>query len=81
MTPEQFNAWRIYPRILIGAYYVFFAVVFVWIASWFMSFNWDGIENQAVALAVAGFPVGVLGVLAGVLANLTGKYMNPGAPK
>lgn len=77
MTPERFNEWRIFPRLMITAYYGFFAGVFVWLSDWFMHFDWTGIDNQAVALAVAGFPAAVLGILSGVLANLTGKYLNP----
>lgn len=80
MTPAQFNAWRIMPRILMIAYYAFFVFAFEQVSVWFMSFDFTSIENQAVALAVAGFPVGILGVLSGVLLKLTEHYFKTGGP-
>lgn len=76
MTPEQFNAWRVMPRLLICSYYVFFAWQFVVITSWFMAYDFDTVSDGAVALAVAGFPAAILGVLSAVLSNLTSNYMN-----
>ncbi len=80
MSPEQFNKWRVMPRILMVGYYVFFAYTFVWITQWYMGFDFSSIENQAVALAVTGFPVGILGVLSGVLLKLTEHYFKTGGP-
>lgn len=76
MTPEDFNKWRVMPRILMVAYYCFFAVTFWEISGWFMAFDWESVNEPSVALAVAAFPVGILGVLSAVLATLTKNYFN-----
>lgn len=78
MTPQQFNQWRIIPRVLIIAYYILFAQAFFWVTGWFMAYDFATINNQAVALAIAGFPVGILGVMTGVLAHLTNNYFRTG---
>lgn len=80
MTPREFSDWRVMPRLLMLGYYGFFAYVFMWISGWFMAFDFSTVENQAVALAVAGFPVGILGVLSGVLLKLTEHYFKTGGP-
>ena len=76
MTPEQLNAYRIIPRILMAVYYTFFIYAFIWVTKWFMSYDHNSIENEAVALAIAGFPTAILGVLSAVLASLTKNYFN-----
>lgn len=78
MTPEQFNKWRVIPRILMFSYYGFFAYAFIWIAGWFMAYDFNSIENDTVALAIVGFPVAILTVLSGVLTMLTNKYFSTG---
>ncbi len=76
MSPEDFNKWRVMPRILMVAYYSFFAFTFWEISDWFMAFDWDTVSEPSVSLAVVGFPVGILTVLAGVLAHLTKNYFH-----
>ena len=76
MSPEDFNKWRVIPRILMFVYYGFFMYAFTWVAGWFMSFPFDTIDNQAVALAIMGFPTAILGVLSAVLATLTKNYFH-----
>lgn len=76
MTPEQFNAWRIMPRILMTFYYVFFAFAFWGLADWVMAYDFTALDNDTVALAIVGFPTLVLGVLSQVLASLTKNYFN-----
>ena len=78
ITAQQFNQWRVIPRLLIISYYILFANSFVWVTQWFMDFDWTAVDNQAVALAIAGFPVGILGVMTGVLAHLTNNYFRTG---
>ena len=80
MSPETFNKWRVMPRILMIAYYGFFAFTFWEISGWFMSFDWSSVNEPSVSLAVAGFPVGILGVLSAVLATLTKNYFQTGGP-
>ncbi len=64
------------PRILMFVYYGFFVYAFTWVTEWFMSYDFDGLQNEAVALAIAAFPAAILGVLSGVLASLTKAYFN-----
>ncbi len=75
---ERLDALRIIPRSLVIFYYLFFVNFAFYLADWFMAFDWAAVENQAVALAVAGFPVGILGVMTGVLGTLTNNYFRTG---
>ena len=75
---ERLDALRIIPRALVIVYYAFFMNFSFYLAEWFMAFDWTTVENQAVALAVAGFPVGILGVMTGVLGTLTNNYFRTG---
>jgi hypothetical protein len=75
---ERLDALRIIPRALVIGYYAFFMQFSFYLADWFMAYDFATIENQAVALAVAGFPVGVLGVMTGVLGTLTNNYFRTG---
>lgn len=75
---ERLDALRIIPRALVIFYYAFFAKFSFYLADWFINYDFSGIENQAVALAVAGFPVGILGVMTGVLGTLTNNYFRTG---
>ena len=70
----RLDALRIIPRFLVIAYYLFFFQFTYYLTDWFMAYDFTAIENQAVALAVAGFPVGILGVMTGVLGTLTNNY-------
>ena len=72
------NEFRVIPRALIISYYILFAQAFFWVTEWFMNYPFNTITNQAVALAIAGFPVGILGVMTGVLAHLTNNYFRTG---
>jgi len=75
---ERLNALRIIPRGLVIGYYIFFAKFSFYLTTWFMNYDFTSIENQAVALAIAGFPVGILGVMTGVLGTLTNNYFRTG---
>lgn len=74
----RLNALRIIPRGLVLAYYVFFAKFSYYLAEWFMAYDFNAIDNGTVALAIAGFPATILGVMAGVLASLTNNYFHTG---
>ena len=78
MSPEQFDKWRIMPRVLMIAFYGFFMWAFIWVSSWFMAYDFTALTDSAVALAIAGFPTAILAVLTGVLANLTKLYLSTG---
>ncbi len=75
---DRLDALRIIPRCLVIFYYLFFAKFSFYLATWFMTYDFTTIENQAVALAIAGFPVGILGVMTGVLGTLTNNYFRTG---
>ena len=75
---DRLDALRIIPRLLVIFYYLFFAKFSFYLTDWFMSYDFTAIENQAVALAIAGFPVGILGVMTGVLGTLTNNYFRTG---
>lgn len=75
---ERLDALRLVPRVLVMIYYAFFIQFSYYLATWFMNYDFATIDNQAVALAVAGFPVGILGVMTGVLATLTNNYFRTG---
>ncbi len=75
---DRLDALRIIPRVLVIGYYCFFATFSFYLTDWFMAYDFTTIENQAVALAVAGFPVGILGVMTGVLGTLTNNYFRTG---
>ena len=75
---DRLDALRIIPRALVIFYYLFFAKFSFYLATWFMNYDFTTIENQAVALAIAGFPVGILGVMTGVLGTLTNNYFRTG---
>lgn len=76
MTPEDFNNWRVFPRLLVGSYCAFFGYAWFYVTDWFMDFDWSTVDNQAVALALAGFPAAILTVISVVLGKLIDKYMN-----
>ncbi len=78
MTAAVFNEWRVIPRLLMISYYTFFAWAFWSITSWYMAYDFNAITEPTVALAITGFPVGVLGVLSGVLLKLSEHYFKTG---
>lgn len=75
---DRLDALRIIPRVLVIFYYLFFAKFSFYLTAWFMNYDFTSIDNQAVALAIAGFPVGILGVMTGVLGTLTNNYFRTG---
>lgn len=76
VTPEQFDKWRIMPRILMTVYYTFYIFAFWRMASWAMDYDYQSLSSDTMALAIVGFPTAILGVLGGVLASLTKNYFN-----
>lgn len=76
---NRLDALRIIPRFLVIVYYLFFFHFAYYLTDWFMAYDFATIDNQAVALAVAGFPVGILGVMTGVLSALTNNYFRTGS--
>lgn len=79
MTSEEFNKWRVMPRILMVIYYGFFIYAFMYVVDWFMNYDFSEVEDPAVALAITGFPTAILAVLTGVLSTLTKQYFNTGS--
>jgi len=75
---DRLDALRIIPRFLVIFYYVFFAKFAYFVATWFMAYDFSSLTNEAVALAIAGFPAAVLGVLNLVLGTLTNNYFRTG---
>ena len=74
----RLDALRIIPRLLVIGYYAFFMKFSFYLTDWFMAYDFDTIEDATVALAIAGFPVGILGVMTGVLGTLTNNYFRTG---
>jgi hypothetical protein len=75
---ERLDALRIIPRFLVILYYAFFIKFAYFVTVWFMAFDWTTVQDPTVALAVAGFPVAILGVMTGVLGTLTNNYFRTG---
>jgi len=75
---ERLNALRLIPRGLIIGYYIFFANFSFYVADWFMAYDFETITDPTVALAIAGFPVGILGVMTTILGSLTNNYFRTG---
>ena len=75
---ERLDALRIIPRSLVILYYLFFIKFSFFVTDWFMAFDWSTVTEPTVALAIAGFPVGILGVMTGVLGTLTNNYFRTG---
>jgi len=76
---HRLDAMRIIPRILISTYYTFFMYAWFYVVDWFIVYDWSQVENQAVALALAGFPTAILGVITLVLGQLTNNYFRTGS--
>ncbi len=75
---QRMNALRIVPRVLIAGYYGFSIYAWFYVVNWFMEYDWAAITNQAVALALAGFPAIILGTITTVLGALTNNYFRTG---
>lgn len=69
---------RLVPRFLVLACYIFYGVTAHWIILWLMNYDWQAIENEAVALAIAGFPSVILSALGGVVGSITNNYFKGG---
>ena len=76
---QRANAWRLIPRLLILAYYVFSVWAWWFVVSWFMAYDFAALESEVVALAVVGFPAIILGVITTVLGSLTNNYFRTGS--
>jgi amino acid transporter len=53
MTPEKFNAWRVFPRLGM----VFLSAMFVWVTHWFMGLpieEWTLVQYAAITMAYIG---------------------------
>lgn len=78
---QRINDYRVFPRIFVITYLLFFAFAWVWVVQWFMDYDWsalpkDPIVGMAAAGAVAGFPAIILGVLSKILKELIMSYWN-----
>jgi hypothetical protein len=78
---QLLNSYRVFPRIWLGAYYVFFMGAWFYVVEWFTGFDWnalpsDPIVGAAAAAANAGFPAIILGILSKILMELTKSYWN-----
>ena len=78
---EWLNEYRVFPRIYVTSYLIFFTFAWVWVVRWFMAYDWallptDPIVGAAAAAAVAGFPAIILGVLSKILAQMMLSYWN-----
>ena len=72
---ERIDALRAVPRLIILAYYLFFIRAWFYVVDWFIVYDWSVVEgSETIALAIAGFPAIILGVLTGVLNTLTKSY-------
>jgi hypothetical protein len=75
---RRVDAWRVIPRLVLMVYYAFFIKAWFYVVVWFMAYDWTEITNEAVALALAGFPAAILGVITVVLGKLTDNYFRTG---
>lgn len=76
---ECIDALRVIPRILVIMYYSFFIHAWYYVVGWFMTYDWAPTAGHPeIALAIAGFPAVILGVLTGVLSTLTKAYFDTG---
>ena len=78
MTPKQFNDWRIVPRLLMGGAWLFTGYAWLLVFNWFVGVDWKAIDNEFIALALAGFPAIILGVLTTNVSTLTNNYFRTG---
>ena len=83
---QRINDYRVFPRIFVISYLIFFGFAWVWVVWWFMNYDWnllpkDQIVGSAAAAAVAGFPAIILGVLSKILKELIMSYWNGSSTK
>jgi hypothetical protein len=70
------NELRLMPRFLTLACYVGYGILCYAAWNWFVAYDFNALENEAVALAVIGFPSVILSALAGVVGGITKAYFN-----
>jgi hypothetical protein len=75
---RRINTFRVVPRLLLITYYLFFVKAWFYVVDWFTAYDWESVTDQSVALALAGFPAAILGILTGVLSGLTNNYFRTG---
>lgn len=75
---KRLDALRVIPRVLLMIYYTFFLKAWFYVVDWFMAYDWNQVTNEAVALALAGFPAAILSVISLVLGRLTDNYFRTG---
>lgn len=75
---ERLDAFRVIPRLIVAVYYIFFIKAWYFVVTWFMEYDWSKIDNEAVALSLAGFPAVILGVLTTILSTITKGYWDGG---
>jgi len=80
------NSYRVFPRIWLGTYYMFFMYAWFYVVEWFIKIDWDALPNDpiigaAAAAANAGFPAVILGILSKILKELTQSYWNGSSSK
>ena len=78
---KRINDFRVFPRLFVISYLIFFAYAWHWVVDWFMHFDWnslptDPIVGAAASAAIAGFPAIILGVLSKILKELILSYWN-----
>lgn len=78
---KRLNDYRVFPRLFVISYLLFFSYAWLWVVEWFMAYDWhklpdDQIVGAAAAAAVAGFPAIILGVLSKILVQLITSYWN-----
>lgn len=78
MKAQEWNEWRVIPRLLILAAYVFTGYAWLKVFVWFTTIPFNEIESDAVALAIAAFPAAILGVLTTNVGTLTNNYFKTG---
>jgi len=67
---------RIIPRAIIGVCYSSYLVLTYYAWDWFTAYDFNALENEAVALAIVAFPAAILSALAGVIGGITKAYFN-----
>ena len=71
---ECMDKLRIIPRVLVFSAYAGYGLLTYAAWNWFITFDWNSLENEAVALAIVLFPGAILSALAGVLGGITKAY-------
>ena len=78
LLAERIDALRIIPRILCFGYGIMYAFAFFWLVKWAMAYDYNGLKDPAMALAIVGMPTAILGMLGGFVAGMTKDYWRGG---